>query len=65
MQVIVKAVDARGNAIATEPLTRKDAVMKLWEMKTSGCTTIRSFDAQTGAPVDLVQKSGDEPQSAI
>jgi len=65
MQVIVKAVDAKGAAIATEPLTRKDAIMKLWEMKTSGCTAIRSFDALTGATVDLVQKSDDEPQSAI
>lgn len=63
MQIVVKAVDAKGNAIATEPLTRKSAVMKLWELKTSGCTGIRSFDATTNEPVDLLQKPDDEAAS--
>jgi hypothetical protein len=61
MLFIVRAVDAEGSAIVTEKLTRKDALMKLWELKTSGCTMIRAFDAGTGAAVDLVQKPDDEP----
>jgi len=63
MQIIVKAVDAKGNAVATEPLTRKDAIMKLWDLKTSGCTDIRTFDARTDEPVDLLQKPDDAPAS--
>jgi hypothetical protein len=63
MLFIVRAVDAEGNMVATEPLTRKDALMKLWEFKTSGCTMIRAFDAETGAAVDLVQKLDVEPGS--
>lgn len=63
MLFIVRAVDAEGNMVVTEPLTRKDALMKLWELKTSGCTMIRAFDAETGAAVDLVQKLDVEPGS--
>jgi hypothetical protein len=37
------------------------AAVKLWEFKTSGCSGIRAFDAATGAPIDLLQKSDDEP----
>lgn len=61
MLFVVKAVDAHGKAIITEPLTRKGAVMKLWELKTSGCTGIRSYDASTDAPVDLLQNRDGEP----
>jgi hypothetical protein len=63
MLFVVRAVDADGNTIVTEPLNRKDALMKLWELKTSGCTMIRTFDAETGAIVDLVQKPDDEPMA--
>ena len=61
MLFIVRAVDAKGTPVVTEKLTRKDALMKLWELKTSGCTMIRAFDAETGAAVDLVQKPDGEP----
>jgi hypothetical protein len=61
MLFVVKAVDAQGNAIITEPLTRKRAVMKVWELKTSGCVRIQSFDANTDEPVDLMQKPDDGP----
>jgi hypothetical protein len=61
MLIVVEATDAHGNAITTEPLTRLRAAVKLWEFKTSGCSGIRAFDAATGAPIDLLQKSDDEP----
>lgn len=61
MLLVVRALDVQGRAVLTDPLTRKDALMKLWELKTSGCTMIRVFDAETGAAVDLVQKPDDEP----
>ena len=61
MLIVVEATDAHGNPITTEPLTRLRAAVKLWEFKTSGCSGIRAFDAATGAPIDLLQKSDDEP----
>jgi hypothetical protein len=61
MLIVVEATDAHGNSVTTQPLTRLRAVVKFWEFKTSDCTDIRAFDAATGAPVDLLQKSDDEP----
>ncbi len=61
MLIVVEATDAHGNPITTEPLTRLSAAVKLWEFRTSGCSGIRAFDAATGAPIDLLQKSDDEP----
>jgi hypothetical protein len=61
MLIVVKATDPCGQSIWTEPLTRINAVMKVWEFKTSGYTDIRAFDSETGAAVALVQKPDDEP----
>ena len=61
MLIVVEATDAHGNSVTTQPLTRLRAVVKFWEFKTSDCTDIRAFDAATGAPVDLLQRSDDEP----
>jgi hypothetical protein len=61
MLIVVEATDAHGNSVTTQPLTRLRAVVKFWEFKTSGCSGIRAFDAATGAPIDLLQKSDDEP----
>jgi hypothetical protein len=60
---VIEATDAQGNAVVTEPLTRLAAVMKLWELKTSGCTGIRVTDASTGAPADLLQTSDNGPSA--
>ncbi len=56
MRIVVKAVSFEGVAVSTEPLSKKDAIMKVWELKTSGYTQIRTVDATTNAPVEIVRK---------
>lgn len=56
MQIVVKAIDPNGKEIATPPLTQKNAIMKVWEFKTSGYTRIRTVDAATDEPVNIVRK---------
>ncbi len=60
---VIEATDAQGNAVVTEPLSRLAAVMKLWELKTTGCTGIRVTDAATGAPADLLHTSEKGPSA--
>lgn len=57
MQVVVKALDATGKAIHTPPLSEREALMKVWEFKTSGYTQIRTFNARTNEEVNIIQKA--------
>ncbi|MEQ1781786.1 MAG: hypothetical protein ABMA14_10525 [Hyphomonadaceae bacterium] len=56
MRFVVKAMDLHGKAVASLPMTRREAVMKVWEFKTSGYTQIRTFDAATNEGIDIIQK---------
>ena len=56
MQVVVKALDADGKAINTPPLSQREALMKVWEFKTSGYTQIRTFSAKTNEEINIIQK---------
>ena len=57
MRFIVRALDPRGKAAASPSLTQREAVMKVWEFKTSGYTQIRTFNAATNEEINLIQKS--------
>ncbi|MDP3495565.1 MAG: hypothetical protein Q8R82_20865 [Hyphomonadaceae bacterium] len=57
MLIVVKAIDARGKAVATAPLAKKEALMKVWEFKTSGCSQIRTFNAATNEEINILNKS--------
>ena len=56
MQIVVRATDPSGKPVATQPLTKKNAIMKIWEFKTSGYTEIRTFDAATNERVNILAK---------
>lgn len=56
MLIVIKAVDEHGRSVATPPLAKREALMKIWEFKTSGYTQIRTFDAATNDEIDIVQK---------
>ena len=55
MRIVVKAMDPGGKAIATPPLTEREAVMKVWEFKTSGYTQIRTFSATSNHEINIIQ----------
>ncbi len=56
MLILVKAVDSDGKAVCTDPLSERDALMKVWEFKTSGCMQIRTFDSATDEEINILQK---------
>jgi hypothetical protein len=56
MLVVVQAIDTSGNTVATAPLTEKDALMKIWEFKTSGYTQIKTFDSATNEEVTILRR---------
>ena len=56
MLIVVKAIDPRGNPVASSPLKEREAVMKVWEFKTSGFTQIRTFSAATNEEINILQK---------
>ena len=56
MRIVVRAMDSQGKAVASPPLTEREAVMKVWEFKTSGCTLIRTFNAATNEEINIIQK---------
>ena len=56
MLIVVKATDLDGKAVATSPMKEREAVMKVWEFKTSGCTLIRTFNAATNEEINIIQK---------
>ena len=56
MLIVVKATDRKGAAVSTAPLSEKDAIMKVWEFKTSGFTEIRTLDAASGKPINMLEK---------
>ena len=56
MLIVVKATDTKGAAVSTSPLSEKDAVMKVWEFKTSGFTEIRTLDAASGKAINILEK---------
>ena len=56
MRIVVKAIHPNGKAVATAPMTEREAVMKVWEFKTSGCTQIRTFNAATDEEINILQK---------
>lgn len=56
MQILVRAIDANGKAVTTAPLNQRDAIMKVWEFKTSGFTQIRTVNAATNEEVNILQK---------
>lgn len=56
MLIVVKVVDPEGKAVCTAPLSERDALMKVWDFKTSGYTQIRTFNAETDEEINILQK---------
>lgn len=54
--IVVRANDANGKAVSTSPMSQREAIMKVWEFKTSGHTQIRTFNAATSEEVNIVRK---------
>jgi hypothetical protein len=54
MLIVVKAIDAYGKAVCTPPVTKREALMKVWDFKTSGCTQIRTFRATTNEEINIL-----------
>lgn len=56
MLIVVKAIHPNGKAVATPPMKEREAVMKVWEFKTSGYTQIRTVSATTNEEINILQK---------
>ena len=56
MRIVVKAIDPHGKAVSTSPMTEREAIMKVWDFKTSGYKQIRTFDAATDQEINILQK---------
>lgn len=56
MLIVLKAIDAQGSPVASTPMTERAVIMKVWELKTTGCTQIRTFRANTNEEINIVRK---------
>lgn len=56
MRIVVKANHPNGKPVATPPMMEREAVMKVWEFKTSGYTKIRTLNAATNEEINIIQK---------
>ncbi len=54
MLIVVKAIDSYGKAVSTPPVNKREALMKVWDFKTSGCTQIRTFCATTNEEISIL-----------
>ena len=54
MLIVVKAIDSYGKAVSTPPVNKREALMKVWDFKTSGCTQIRTFCVTTNEEISIL-----------